>query len=225
MGAGEMKSKTAHQILEFWFGGNLEKWDRSCDTVSYVKENMWWHGGPELDALIAEKYTSLLSEVAASPDPVITEQSERELAVQVLARVIVLSQFSRHILPRGKLDNPGTSEEYDVPARNLVNWAIAEGLHMELRHYEKSFLYMPFIQSEALSDQDRAMELFAEQQDIAIADGHRSPGSRSPGYYWMKARREVVAKFGRLPFRNEQLGRTSTPEEIAYLRRWSRACA
>jgi len=76
------------------------------------------------------------------------EQSRRELAVQVLARVIVLSQFSRHILPRGSLDNPGVSIEYDSLALKLTNWAIGEGLHKELRHYEKSFLYMPFIQSE-----------------------------------------------------------------------------
>jgi len=219
-----MDETQATTVCDFWFGP-LEKWDRSPEA-SVTRQNFWWHGGEELDQLVQAKFGDLLQRVAANPDPVVTpQQTKRQLAVQVLARVIVLSQFSRHILPRGPYDNPGTSEEYDVPARNLVNWAIAEGLHMELRHYEKSFLYMPFIQSEALSDQDRAMELFAEQQDIAIADGHRSPGSRSPGYYWMKARREVVAKFGRLPFRNEQLGRTSTPEEIAYLRRWSRACA
>jgi len=174
---------------------------------------------------VAEKYTSLLREVAASPDPVITEQSERELAVQVLARVIVLSQFSRHILPRGKLDNPGTSEEYDVAARRLSTWLIERGAHMQLRHYEKRFLYLPFTQSEDLADQERSVQLFAELHEQAIADGRRAPGSRAPGAAWVKCRRDVVAKFGRLPFRNVQLGRESTPAELAYLSRWGRGAA
>ena len=33
-----------------------------------------------------------------------------------------------------------------------------------------------------------------------------------------KAHRDVIARFGRHPHRNEVLGRTSTPEELEYLR-------
>ena len=143
----------------------------------------------------------------------------------MLAQIIVLSQFSRHILPRGRLDNPGTNDEYDASARSLASWAIAEGLNKELAHYERTFLYMPFIQSEDLVDQDRALELVEESHQIAIAEGRRRVGSRSPGYSWLKARRDVVARFGRLPFRNEQKGRVSTPEELVYLRSWGRAMA
>jgi uncharacterized protein (DUF924 family) len=33
-----------------------------------------------------------------------------------------------------------------------------------------------------------------------------------------RAAREVIARFGRHPHRNEVLGRTSTPEELEYLR-------
>jgi len=219
-----MDNTQATIVLDFWYGP-LEKWDRGPEA-SGARQNFWWHGGPQLDEIVRDKFSDLLLAVAASPDPVSNQQqSRRELAVQVLARVIVLSQFSRHILPRGTLDNPGVSEEYDAAARRLANWAIDEGLHKELRHYEKSFLYMPYIQSEDLADQDRALQLFAEQQEIAIAEGRRRPGTRSPGYPWMQARRNVVARFGRLPFRNEQLGRKSTPEELAYLARWSRAMA
>merc|ERR1712159_161197 len=182
----------------------------------------WWHGGPQLDAKVSSKFGDLLVSVAANPNPpTVVAQSRRDLAEEVLAQVIVLSQFSRHILPRGRLDNPGTSEEYDLHARRLANWAIAEGLHKELRHYEKSFLYMPFIQSEDLVDQDRACQLFKDQHNQAIDEGRRAPGSVSPGAAWMTCRRNVVARFGRLPFRNDQLGRESTPEELAYLSRWS----
>merc|ERR1712060_187105 len=102
----------------------------------------------------------------------------------VLGRVIVLSQFSRNIHRMD--DYPGRYDpsapvrsakafENDASARRLANWAIVEGLRRELRHYEKSFLYMPFVHSEELADQDRAIQLFAEQQAIAIAGGRRRP--------------------------------------------------
>ena len=96
----------------------------------------------ELDAIVRERFSELLLSVAASPDPVVSSgASRREQAVQALGRVIVLSQFSRHVLPRGRLDNPGVSEEYDCAARRIASWAIEQGLNKELRHYEKSFLY------------------------------------------------------------------------------------
>merc|ERR1712216_602030 len=44
---------------EFWFGGPLEKWDRSCDTVSYVMENFWWHGGPRIRTPVTCSITML----------------------------------------------------------------------------------------------------------------------------------------------------------------------
>lgn len=231
-----MDTAQAKMVLDFWLGplgdchssrwDPLHKpWDRGPEAPA-CRQNFWWHGGPQLDAEVSSKFGDLLVSVAANPNPpTVVAQSRRDLAEEVLALVIVLSQFSRHILPRGRLDNPGTSEEYDLHARRLANWTIAEGLHKELRHYEKSFLYMPFIQSEDLVDQDHACQLFKDQHNQAIDEGRRAPGSVSPGAAWMTCRRDVVARFGRLPFRNEQLGRESTPEELAYLSQWSRACA
>ena len=73
-------------------------------------------------------------------------------------------------------------------------------------------------------DQDRAVALTAESHEISVAEGRRRPG-RSPGQGWVEARRDVVKRFGRLPFRNEQLGRESTPEEKAFLRSWTRGMA
>jgi len=221
-----MNSIEVTTVLDFWFQGTLKEWDRGPDASGY-RHNFWWHGGPQLDAQVQQRFGGLLKSVAAAPDPPITtNQTRRELAESVLARIIVLSQFSRHILPRGRLDNPGTSAEYDVAARRLSDWLIKAGLWKEELHYwERAFAYMPFVQSEDLADQDRALQLVAENHELAIAEGRRRPGSTSPGMGWCKARRDVVARFGRLPFRNEQLGRKSTPEELAYLRRWVRASA
>jgi uncharacterized protein (DUF924 family) len=63
---------------------------------------------------------------------------------------------------------------------------------------------LPFQHSERLEDQERGMELYAASD---IPDGMR----------WMKAHRDIVARFGRFPHRNAILGRTSTPEEAEFL--------
>ena len=69
---------------------------------------------------------------------------------------------------------------------------------------EKAFLYLPFMHSESLGDQDRAVALF----ESAGLDGN---------LYWAKHHREIVRRFGRFPHRNEILGRESTAEELAWL--------
>jgi uncharacterized protein (DUF924 family) len=66
------------------------------------------------------------------------------------------------------------------------------------------FFYLPFEHSEELADQHRAVELIsalgnAEYTKYAIAH------------------LDVIERFGRFPHRNAILGRTSTPEEAAYL--------
>merc|ERR1712216_218190 len=74
--------------------------------ASAMRQNFWWHGGEELDELVRQKYTDLLQDVVTNAEldtvaRALRGAASREAAVGVLARVIVLSQFSRHILPRG----------------------------------------------------------------------------------------------------------------------------
>lgn len=195
------------------------------------RHQFWWQGGPQMDALISDKFGDLHAAVIASPDPVVTpQQTRRELAEQTVARVIVLSQFSRHINRGSPKESSQQSlahwsdkaYENDDTARRLARWMIAEGLDKELRHYEKMFLNMPFVQSEELSDQNHAIKFLEEMNDYAIAKGWRRYPS---GIAWCKERRDVVARFGRLPFRNAALKRESTDEEIAFLRNWGRGMA
>jgi hypothetical protein len=52
---------------------------------------------------------------------------------------------------------------------------------------------------------------------MANAPSHRRAGAEF-GVSQAKAARDVIARFGRHPHRNEILGRDSTPEELEYLR-------
>ena len=150
----EMNATMVTTVLDFWFQGSLQDWDRGPDAP-FGRHNFWWHGGPKLDAEVKAKFSDVLRDVAASPmTPTVTSnQRRREIAEAVLAQIIVLSQFSRHTLPRGELDNPGTCDEYDASARKLASWLISEGLwKQELAYWERAFAYMPFIQSEVPHD-------------------------------------------------------------------------
>ena len=71
---------------------------------------------------------------------------------------------------------------------------------------QRLFLYLPFEHSENLEDQELCCELVAQLTD-------------QPGWLdFAQRHREIVQRFGRFPHRNAVLGRTSTPEEIAFLK-------
>ena len=55
-----------------------------------------------------------------------------------------------------------------------------------------------------MADQHRSVELFATLGDAVMYD------------YALK-HREVIERFGRFPHRNAALGRSSTPDELAWL--------
>jgi uncharacterized protein (DUF924 family) len=63
---------------------------------------------------------------------------------------------------------------------------------------------MPFMHSEAMADQDRCVQLFA-------ALGHPEQAKFAAHH------RDVIAKFGRFPHRNQQLARDTTAAEQAFL--------
>ncbi len=72
---------------------------------------------------------------------------------------------------------------------------------------ERQFFYLPFEHSETLADQDRCVALMTE----------RLPDTGAENVLHARAHREIVARFGRFPFRNAALGRASTPEEEVFL--------
>ena len=111
-----------------------------------------------MDEFIRQQFGDLLLSVIATPEPLVTPlQTRRQLAEQVLAQIIVLSQFSRHI-HRGSTVVPSERRlahwcadafAQDAAARKLSLWLHEEGLYEELGRYEKQFSYMPFVQLQA----------------------------------------------------------------------------
>ena len=92
----------------------------------------------------------------------------------------------------------------EVRARAVAAHALAQGLDTELTGPQKAFLYLPYMHSEDLTDQDISVELFRKaglSNNLRFAEHHR----------------EIVRRFGRFPHRNAILGRDSSAEELAWL--------
>jgi len=122
-----------------------------------------------------------------------------ETAEGALALLILLDQFPRNCF-RGSAHSYAT----DGLARYYARRAVDAGFDREIDGSLRLFFYLPFEHSEALADQDRAMELFGGIGDAELMK-------------YAKLHRDLIQRFGRFPHRNAALGRESTREEIDYL--------
>lgn len=115
-----------------------------------------------------------------------------------LALMILLDQY-----PRNSFRGSARMFATDGKALSVAKRAIAQGFDTAVDPALRSFVYLPFMHSEQLPDQDRALELYAplapEAQRFAILH------------------RDIIVRFGRFPHRNAVLGRTTTVEEQAFL--------
>jgi uncharacterized protein (DUF924 family) len=116
-----------------------------------------------------------------------------------LALVIVLDQF-----PRNMFRDDIRTYASDVLAREVAGRAIARGADLRVEPALLEFLYMPLMHSEHLPDQLRCVELFdkaGNSDNLKYAEDHA----------------DIIRRFGRFPHRNPILGRTTTPDEQAFL--------
>ena len=80
---------------------------------------------------------------------------------------------------------------------------------------QRTFVYLVLEHSENLDDQDQAVARFAALVE-SLAEHQRAYFKRSLDY--AERHRRIIARFGRFPHRNALLGRTSTPEEVEFLK-------
>lgn len=180
-------------ILTFWFGiqGSNE----------YGKpQKFWFVKDLELDLKIKNMFESIYLRAKAGE---LDHWSQEALGC--LALIIVLDQFSRNMY-RGKPQAFVT----DSQALVLAEYAITKEYDRVLLPVQRWFLYLPYEHSENLANQYVAVELFSTLID--------DPDSQSSIEY-AKRHFEIIQDFGRFPHRNQILGRESTPEEIAFLKK------
>ena len=117
-----------------------------------------------------------------------------------MAEIIVLDQFSRNIYR----DTPASFAQ-DTMALTLAQEMIALKMDQNLKPEQRSFLYLPFMHSESKIIHEHALKLFenlGNPINLEFEQKHKA----------------IIDRFGRYPHRNEILGRTSTAEEIEFLK-------
>jgi len=171
---------TPSEILEYWYSDDIKKY--------------WFNSYPALDREIRERYEKIWE--AAKKGELAHWQSSPEAC---LALVIVLDQFPLNMY-RGEAKSFSTENM----AIEMARYAVKRGFDKEINQSMLSFLYMPFMHSENLDDQNLSVKLFTDagfESNLKFAEHHR----------------DIIKRFGRFPHRNKALGRMSTPDEIAYL--------
>ena len=155
----------------------------------------WFARDENFDRKIRERFSKTLEQARACE-----LFSWRDTAHGRLAEVIVLDQFSRNIFR----DQPQSFAQ-DPLALALAQEAIARGLDQELTLKQRPFLYLPYMHSESLKIHEAAVQLYSQ------------PGLDFQLDYELK-HLAILKKFGRYPHRNSVLQRTSTSEELEFLK-------
>lgn len=154
----------------------------------------WFASTPQIDAQIKQKFETTWQ--AASRHEL---DSWCDTADGCLALVIVIDQF-----PLNMYRGQEISFSTEAQARNVARIALQKGFDKQIAKDKLSFLFLPFMHSESLADQEMSLQLFFDaglDDNIPFAQHHY----------------DIVATFGRFPHRNAILGRTSTPEERVYI--------
>jgi len=175
---------TAAAIREFWF-------DEAGPAA-------WYRVSPDFDARMRRRFATSIEREAAALRA--GDHSWQDDADDALALILLFDQFPRNIW-RGS----GKAFAFDPLARRIASSMIERGFDYAIDEGRRAFVYMPFMHSEALSDQDFCVELAAERL--------KSQGTHDHAV----KHREVIRRFGRFPYRNEALQRETTPEEADYL--------
>jgi uncharacterized protein (DUF924 family) len=167
----------------------------------------WFMGGPQVDAEIKEQFGGLVEKARAEQLNSWTAEPKGSLAL-----IIILDQFPRNIYRGSPL-----SFSSDSQALKVATVAIAKGFDRQVPHMQQAFFYMPLMHDENLLSQIAVTAMFELLLARSDPDSEMVKFSNN-SVNFATSHRDCILNFGRFPSRNGILGRTSTPEEIAYLK-------
>ncbi len=176
-----IKQDLLDSIIDFWFSAEIAR--------------HWFNSTPELDRDIKSRFEAAyhiavggeLEHWQASPSG-------------CLALILLFDQFPLNMY-RGEKE----SFAAEAMSRDVAFLAITKGFDKKLAEQKKKFVYMPYMHSEDIKDQEMAIELFSKAgftENLKYARHHH----------------DIVDQFGRFPHRNKILGRLNTAEEEKYLK-------
>lgn len=180
-----MTGTAPDEILEFWF-------ERAGPKA-------WFAVDPAFDARVRRLFAPLVFALERERD--VADHPWMGGPEGALALILALDQFPRNIWR-------GTPKAFALDAKGLsaARIAVEAGYDWVFEPDRRAFVYMPFMHSERMEDQDAC---------VALCEARLGEDSGTARH--ARAHRELIARFGRFPHRNAILGRVSTPEEAAFL--------
>jgi uncharacterized protein (DUF924 family) len=168
------------EVLEFWFSDDARR--------------SWFDPSPAFDQAVRKRFGELFARAATG------ELKRWQASAEgCLALCILLDQMPRNMF-RG---DPGAFAT-DDKALAVAEHALAEGFDRQLTSQQKQFVYLPFMHSEDLANQLRALALFES-------------GGMSENRRFAEEHVAIIRRFGRFPHRNAIFGRPNTEAEAEYL--------
>jgi uncharacterized protein (DUF924 family) len=167
----------------------LNFWFKDC------KPEQWFKKNEDFDQMIENRFSSAIENAIAG-----NLGNWEESETGCLALIILLDQFTRNVFR----DTPRAFAG-DKRALALSQLCCDKDYLTNPDVQRRQFMLMPMMHSENLAVQDAALPLFkkyASGKDYEYAEKHR----------------DIIARFGRFPHRNEILGRKSTNEELEFLK-------
>lgn len=188
------------ELLEFWFGTQTED-----HLVAAEKAALWWKKDRAIDEQCRTLFQSTVESAGAGTLDRWTATARGHLAL-----ILLTDQLPRNIY-RGN----ARSFAFDATARAFCLNGLEQRVDQTLRPIERVFFYMPLEHAESPELQERSVALYSALA-AAVPAAQRK---LFDGYLDFALRhRDIIARFGRFPHRNELLGRSSTPEEADFLK-------
>jgi len=196
----------ARSVRDFWFG------PLPMSAEDFNRRMRFWFGDDSSemrrrrDTAIRRRFGELFERAAGGQLAAWADGPRRRLSL-----IILLDQFPRNMFR-------GTARAFatDGQALALTLSGMQSAADAALDTIERMFFYMPLQHAESREVQDESVAAYrrllseaSPELRTAFAAGLRSAENH----------REIIERFGRFPYRNRVLGRTSTPQELAWLRK------
>ena len=168
-----------------------------AEVIAFWREagpERWFEKNEVFDEAVRARFLALHERAAAG------ELKDWENSAEgTLALLLLFDQFPRNMFR-------GTARAFatDELARAIAASALLKGFDAQVPSDLRTFLYLPFEHSEDMADQERGLALYTaagDQNDLK----------------WAQIHADIIRRFGRFPHRNAALGRSTTPEEQAFL--------
>jgi uncharacterized protein (DUF924 family) len=166
----------------------LKFWFEEC------KPQQWFKKDEAFDSALRDRFGDVIESALAGALDDWMESREGCLAL-----ILVLDQFTRNV-------HRSTAKAFagDAKALSISDLCRERGYIDHPDQGFRHFMLIPMMHSEDLEVQEASLPLFKEHTDARVSE-------------YAIDHRNIIARFGRYPHRNNDLGRPSTAEEIAFL--------